>query len=164
MAVNEICWNVQIYLTTIFGFRWVSGRAGRCSWGKIILSQEQPERSSTIPSFQKNNKWIECFLKNVGTICKGAEQNGAEIFEESLKSGRGSYYQECVLSRECILNQGCVLNHLEIIERFLELITWIQPPWPSPHSKPAAPLSTPSSKLTTDYRAGFSLTSVYHTY
>ena len=56
VAVNEICLNVQIYLTTIFGFRWVSGRAGRCSWGKIILSQEQTERSSTIPSFQKNNK------------------------------------------------------------------------------------------------------------
>ena len=89
VAVNEICLNVQIYLTTIFGFRWVSGRAGRCSWGKIILSQEQTERSSTIPSFQKNNKWIERFLKNVGTICKEAEQNGTEFFEKKVYNQEG---------------------------------------------------------------------------
>ena len=84
----------------------VENRAGRRSWGTIVLSRERTERLRTIPSFRKKNKRIECILKNIGTICKGTEWKGTEIaWKERLKSGTRSYYQERVLSRERILNQ-----------------------------------------------------------
>ena len=52
----------------------VTFRAGRLSWGTIILSRERTERLRTIPSFQKKkNEIIERVLKNIGTICKGTE-------------------------------------------------------------------------------------------
>ena len=94
-------------------------RAERRSRGTIVLSREQTERSRTIPSFWKINERIERVLKNIGTVCKGTEQNRTKIaWKEHLKSEASSYYQERVLSQECILNQECVLNHLEIIKRF----------------------------------------------
>ena len=40
-------------------------RAGRPSWGTIVLSRERTERSRTIPSFRKKNERIECVLKNI---------------------------------------------------------------------------------------------------
>ena len=49
-------------------------RAGRRSWGTIVLSRERTERSRTIPPFQKKNERIERVLKNIGTICKGTER------------------------------------------------------------------------------------------
>ena len=48
-------------------------RAGRRSWGTIILSRERTERSKTIPLFRKKNKRIEHVLKHIGTICKVME-------------------------------------------------------------------------------------------
>ena len=94
----------------------INARAGRRSWGMVVLSQERTERSRTIQSFRKKNELIERILKNVGTICKGTEQNGTEIaWKERLKLGTHSCYQELILSREHILNQECVLNHLGII-------------------------------------------------
>ena len=38
----------------------------------------------TIPLFRKKNERTELVLKNVGRICKGTEQNGAEIFEKKI--------------------------------------------------------------------------------
>ena len=79
-------------------------RAGRRSWGTIVLSRERTERterSRTIPSFRKKKERKERVLKNIGTICKGTERNGNGL-KECLKSGMRSYYQERVLSRECI--------------------------------------------------------------
>ena len=89
-------------------------RARRCSWGTIVLSQKQTERSRTILSFQKKNERKKRVLKNIGTIYKGRERNG-NCLKEHLKSETLSYYQERVLSWERILNQERVLNHLEII-------------------------------------------------
>ena len=51
-------------------------RAGRRSWGTIVLSRERMEQSRMIPSFRKKNERIEPVLKNIGTICKGTEKNG----------------------------------------------------------------------------------------
>ena len=89
-------------------------RAGRRSWGTIVLSREWTERPRTIPSFWKENEHIERVLKNIETICKETVLKGIEIaWKERLKSGMRSYYQKRVLSRERILNQECVLNHLK---------------------------------------------------
>ena len=49
-------------------------RAGRRSWGTIVLSREQTERSKTIPSFRKKNERIERVLKNIRTMCKETER------------------------------------------------------------------------------------------
>ena len=54
-------------------------RAGRRSWGTIVLSRERTERSRTVPSFRKKNELIEHVLKNSGTIYKGTELNGTQI-------------------------------------------------------------------------------------
>ena len=50
------------------------GRAGRRSWGMMVLSRERTELSIT-----KKNKHIERVFKNIGTISKITEQNGREI-------------------------------------------------------------------------------------
>ena len=49
-------------------------RAGRHSWGTIVLSRERTKQSRTIPLFRKKNERIEHALKNIGTICIGTEQ------------------------------------------------------------------------------------------
>ena len=53
-------------------------RAGRRSWGTIVLSRDRTERSRTIPSFRKKNERIEGVLKNIGTICNRTEGKGTE--------------------------------------------------------------------------------------
>ena len=54
-------------------------RAGRRSLGTIVLLRERTERSRTIPSFRKKNECIERVLKNIGTICKGTEQERNDL-------------------------------------------------------------------------------------
>ena len=53
----------------------VISRAGHVPGETIVLSQEQTERSRTIPSFRKNKR-LEGVLKNIGTVSKRMERNG----------------------------------------------------------------------------------------
>ena len=58
-----------------------AARAGRRSWGTIVLSRKRTERSRTIPSFRKKNESIKRVLKNLGTICKGTERERNDLAE-----------------------------------------------------------------------------------
>ena len=72
----------------------IEGRAGRRSWGTIILSREGTELSRTIPSFRKKNERIERVFKILEQLVKERRGTNENCLKKTLKSGMRSHYQD----------------------------------------------------------------------
>ena len=81
--IGELFSKLHFFSLHNWGLVWlitdVHSRAGRRSWGTIVLSQKRTQLSGTISLFQKKNEHIERVLKNIGTIIKRTNVERTEI-------------------------------------------------------------------------------------